>query len=318
MKGKTEYTALVILNYNNYEDTFNCIESVEKYNTSPVKIIIVDNGSRREGTVETIDRFLNERYAERYQRIDEHSELTELPYMTFVVSKTNDGYACGNNKGLKFVTCDETINRVLILNNDVLFVEDIIGKLIDYQESLPQCAIISPALYKKGMKEYDLNCARLNQESWDLILTYLFNFRNVFGVIKRSEHRRYLLLKEHDKKSLLEVELPSGSCMMFRKELMKRITIFDPHTFLYFEENILFKQISKVGLKNYVAMDLKCIHLGASSTSKSSNTFIARVGVKSMDYYFKTYCNLTFTQRIMWKIAKINFSFKLFIQDKLK
>lgn len=318
MKGITEYTAFIILNYNNYEDTINCIESVEKYNSAPIKLIVVDNGSKRHGTVEAIDNYLSVRYADRYHRIDENSELTELPYMTFVVSNTNDGYACGNNKGLKFVARDNTVNRVMILNNDVLFVEDIIRRLIDYQDSLQKCAIISPVLYKKGMEGYDLNCARLNHKNWELILTYLFNFRNIFGILKHSEHRRYLLLKEHEKSALLEVELPSGSCMMFRKSLMDQITIFDPHTFLYFEENILYKQICKIGCKNYVAMDLKCIHLGASSTSKSSNTFIARVGMKSVEYYFRSYCNLTLVQNIVWKIARTNFKFKLFIQDIIK
>lgn len=318
MKKRTEYTALVILNYNNYEDTFNCIESVEKYNTAPIKLIVVDNGSKRQGTVEAIDHYLRGRYTDQYRRIDENYELKELPYMTFVVSKTNDGYACGNNKGLKYVVKDNSINRVMILNNDVLFVEDIVGKLISYQDSHQKCAIISPVLYKKDLEGYDLNCARLNHKNWELILTYLFNFRNIFGLLKSGENRRYLLLKEHENSSLLEVELPSGSCMMFRKELMDQITIFDPHTFLYFEENILYKQICKIGYKNYVAMDLKCIHLGASSTSKSSNTFIARVGMKSMEYYFRSYSRLSKLQKVVWVIARAIFNLKLFIQDKIK
>ena len=47
-------TALIILNFNNYEDTINCIESVEKYNTAPVKLIIVDNASTRGGASEAL------------------------------------------------------------------------------------------------------------------------------------------------------------------------------------------------------------------------------------------------------------------------
>lgn len=42
-------TAIIILNYNNYEDTINCIESIEKYNTADIKYVIVDNNSNREG-----------------------------------------------------------------------------------------------------------------------------------------------------------------------------------------------------------------------------------------------------------------------------
>ena len=41
---KKRCTGIIILNYNNWEDTLNCILSVEKYNTSNSKYVIVDNG----------------------------------------------------------------------------------------------------------------------------------------------------------------------------------------------------------------------------------------------------------------------------------
>lgn len=59
---KQEYTGVIILNYNNYEDTINCIESVDIYNTSKIKLIIVDNGSNRESTIDILDTYLEKRY----------------------------------------------------------------------------------------------------------------------------------------------------------------------------------------------------------------------------------------------------------------
>jgi len=41
-------TGIIILNYNNYDDTINCINSIELYNTYPIKYIIVDNNSTNE------------------------------------------------------------------------------------------------------------------------------------------------------------------------------------------------------------------------------------------------------------------------------
>lgn len=305
-------TAILILNYNNYEDTINCIESVEQYNTTPVKYIVVDNGSKREGTVDAIDGFLLRTFGERYRKVADGEDLGILPYVTFVVSQSNDGYARGNNKGLRLAYADDEIDRVLVLNNDVLFVEDIIGRLIAYQNKLLDCAIISPILYKKGLECYDLNCARLNHTEWEIILTNLFNYKNIFGFMSRSAKRRYLLLGErlHDNR-VLDVELPSGSCMLFAKSLMDEIDIFDSNTFLYYEENILFKQVSRIGKINYVATDLKCIHLGASSTSKSSSSFVAKAGMKSTDYYLHHYCSLTLPQRLVWNVAKFLQKLKL-------
>ena len=45
MIQKMKLTALIILNFNNYENTINCIESVEKYNSATIKLIAIDNAS---------------------------------------------------------------------------------------------------------------------------------------------------------------------------------------------------------------------------------------------------------------------------------
>ena len=55
-------TAILILNYNNYEDTINCIDSVEKFNSAPIKFIVVDNGSKRENVVGALDAYLKDKF----------------------------------------------------------------------------------------------------------------------------------------------------------------------------------------------------------------------------------------------------------------
>lgn len=148
---ENQKTAVIILNYNNYEDTINCIKSVELYNnTALIKYIIVDNGSNRKGTVTAIDEFLKQNFADDYKYIPEGSaDTTELLYTNFIVSPTNDGYARGNNKALNMAYKDPEIENILIINNDVLFVEDIIPRLISKLKTLPKCGIISPILYKE-------------------------------------------------------------------------------------------------------------------------------------------------------------------------
>ena len=41
-------TGVIILNYNNSQDTINCINSFLAVNKEPYKIVVVDNGSRKE------------------------------------------------------------------------------------------------------------------------------------------------------------------------------------------------------------------------------------------------------------------------------
>ncbi|MCM1078829.1 MAG: glycosyltransferase [Bacteroidales bacterium] len=299
-------TAVIILNYNTWQATINCIESVEKYNTARIKYIVVDNGSADIGAVSKLERFLFGKFNTAYSRVNDYDTPSDsLQKCTFVVSNTNDGYACGNNKGLKFAYEDKEISHILILNNDILFVEDIIPALLKSQESLPNVAIVSPCLYKNGLREIDYTCARRNYTTWSLLLTYLFMCRDLFGYISCKTHERQMLscnsaLQNED---FFEIELPSGSCMMIPKNIMRSIGGFDSNTFLFFEENILYHKIKNLGLKNYLLPKFKCIHLGASSTSKSSCAFILSEECNSAEYYLKNYACLTLLQRFVLPIA---------------
>lgn len=315
-------TALIILNYNNWEDTVNCIESVEKHNTAPIKYIVVDNGSNCHESVEELDKFFCSKFEGQYSRIKEGEELQKatLPRLTLLVSETNNGYAQGNNKGLAIAYRDEEIEYVMILNNDILFVQDIIPSLITQHQKIHDCAIISPILYKKDLASIDYNCARKNHTEWELILTYLFLYKDFCGCLSRMKNQRFLLKRNPllMKQPFVEIELPSGSCMLMKKALMQKIGGFDPNTFLYFEENILFKRICGAGMKNYLVPSLKCIHLGASSTSKSSRSFMLQSDFHSCKYYIRTYCHPNKVQYTIWFIAMLLYSFKIKIVRLLK
>lgn len=294
-------TALIILNYNNYEDTFNCIESVEHYNTAAIKLIIVDNGSTRRGAVESLKRYMEERYAGRYVHLDDDelfmkvsSSLVILPYATFIESSSNDGYARGNNKALRLIEKDVEVKYVMILNNDVLFVQDIIPALAAFVETHESAALVSPLLYKKDMKEIDVNCARLDTsykaELAENFFHYYFRARGCDNLLVQ---KRYLIKEGMVLPKIIPIELPSGSCMFIRKQLFAEIGFFDPYTFLYFEENILYRKMKRAGKQNYLLTSLKCIHLGASTTSSSPNLFILNHNFRSARYYMKNYMGIS-------------------------
>lgn len=318
---KQKHTAVIILNYNNYEDTMNCIESVDTYNTSKIKYIIVDNGSNRKSTVDILDTYLTNRYGRNYQKF-ERTPLTEthLPYCSLVVNKQNVGYACGNNTGLMLASLDETITHIMILNNDVLFVQDILPELLCKLDTIKDCAIISPALYKKDLIQYDYTCARMAPSARDLILECLMIGigRNKYREVIKRKYWLFVKNPNLKKELILKIQMPSGSCMLLKKELFRNIGYFDPHTFLYFEENILFAKIQRIGMSSYLLPQLHCIHLGASSTKQSPSTFIQRCGLHSRIYYLRTYCDLSLMEELVLFIAKNLMLIRLYIRDILK
>ena len=316
-------TALIILNYNNSRDTRNCIESIQRCNTAPVKYVVVDNASNPQER-DALKSVLTDLFPEGYGIVDGANppdSNTCLPECTLVLNDKNLGYACGNNSGLNFTRYDDEIDKLMILNNDILFVEDIIPALSGMLSELPHCGLLSPVLYKKGMREYDLNCARknvrLSRMITDNFLFYYYQWRNM-GILD-IDPDMFILLGNPPKEGIIEVELPSGSCMLIYKSLFEKIGYFDPNTFLYLEENILYKKLSALGYKNYVSLDNKCIHLGAASTKKiSGSAWLMRKAKQSEKYYVKTYSGASLPSRILYSLSLNFFLFTLSMQKTLK
>lgn len=314
------YVGIIILNYNNWEDTINCIESIEKYNTANIKCFIVDNGSTCKDAVYKLDSYFSGRFKDTYSGIiEENATEFKTSKINFIVSEDNSGYARGNNKGLSIALRDDEIEDILILNNDVLFVEDIIPQLTHYRKTLKDCAFVSPVLYKKDEKRLDYNCARKNVTNWNLLITYLFWYRNLFSYISRYS-RKTIILKNVPhvlSEEYVPIELPSGSCMYSSRKLWESLNGFDCNTFLYYEENILYKRISKMGLKNYLIPSLKCIHLGAQSSKRIYNWFTLNEQFKSSVYYLEKYGELSTIQKIVLEFCKKWFPLKIKLMKRI-
>ena len=87
---------VIILNYNNIDDTINCIESVvENSDTDGLKFVVVDNGSSIH-VVEAVRNYLKKRFLS-YTEGGEVPGMKTLPQMTYLCLSENLGYARGNN-----------------------------------------------------------------------------------------------------------------------------------------------------------------------------------------------------------------------------
>ena len=313
---------IVILNYNNAEDTVNCIKSIMQFNTYPVKIVIVDNGSTQSNVVTQIDSWLSCNYANRYIKYHEgYSYPKELADITFLVSLHNDGYAQGNNKGLNLLYHYPEIKYVLILNSDILFVEDIIGCLVNDLNVMPHAAIVSPILYKKGLMEIDYNCARKAISLGDLFLEYLFLFHDTFKILSSRRKKRNILANKTlpISPAIIEIELPSGSCMLAEKEFFQSIGSFDPNTILYNEENILWVKILRAGKKNYLDTRLRCVHLGATTIGKKAiSEFVLNCSIESNHYFLKNYTNANVVYLLLMRVFYVLMRLKFRIRKLTK
>lgn len=310
---------IVILDYNNAIDTMNCIDSVVKYTPQKIyKIIVVENGSNKE-TIECMNTYISKTYDSFVILEEGENDVKFLPQIVLLISKENSGYAEGNNKALRLFEGDNSIDSILILNNDILFIEDVISPLYPYLTKIPKCGIISPLLLQRDGKSIDYNCARHDYKKMQFFWEYLFSFKNFFGIIGRYEYKKKYLLNNPDllMRDYFEIELPSGSCMLIRKELFKDIDYFDKQTFLYFEENILYRKLREWGKTNYLIPRVKCIHLGASTSKRIPSMFTIRCQMKSTAYYLRRYRHAYILAAYVDIMSYLTI-IKIWVQGKLK
>ena len=125
----TPSVSTIILNYNNYTDTLETIESVLSLDYDKNSIILVENS-----TDKTVIGKIRTRY----------------PTLKILDNEKNLGYAGGNNRGIQAAIAGDA-DYILVLNNDVILEKDVLRKCIDSMENAPDCAACQPlvAYYEK-------------------------------------------------------------------------------------------------------------------------------------------------------------------------
>jgi len=315
------YTAIIILNYNNAPDTANLLDSILEHNTAPVKIVVVDNASTKEGTVSELKGKLESSFGSGFVIIDGGSDYPDaMPECTLILNGHNDGYARGNNVGLEYAERYDQVKDILILNNDTLFMDDIIPILQKEREHLDAAGLISPLLFCKDGESIDYNCARKVHSNWEIILSIAFLDRDPFGILSRLSDKRKLLLDNPDLlgKDSFEIGMPSGSCMLIKKDLMQEIGNFDPGTFLYYEENILQAKLRRLGRKNYIVPSARCIHIGASTTRETPDIFLSLCRFDSACHYMRNHADMTVMQQVCFAAAERLYKLKERIRRKIR
>lgn len=121
------HVTIVLVNWNNYEDTTNCLESIQNLDYEPIDIILVDNNSTDDSGVRL---------------------KAENPDIETILHDENGGFGAGNNVAINRAIEDDT-DYVWVLNNDVLIPEEsaeVLSNLVDIMESQEGVGILTPTV----------------------------------------------------------------------------------------------------------------------------------------------------------------------------
>lgn len=293
-------TAIIILNYNNVEDTIRCIKSI--YATTPIdkiEVVVVDNGSKGD-IVATLQSFI-EQFA---------------PSVKLITLPKNIGYARANNAGYQSVADDNNIEFLAIMNNDIILTQDIVTPLTAKLSTTADCALISPLIRNNdgAISNYSARRAESLRENF---IKWMFLHRDCLGILSKIAQRRNMTPAQISQR-ILEIDIPSGCCFIVRKSLFGDLGGFDPNTFLYYEEDILCSKIRKLGLKNYLDASISVIHKGGATTSEVSKNFIARTLVESNRYYIYNYTGAGLLYRCAMEIFYALYRIKIGVKSLIR
>ncbi len=118
-------TAIIIINWNSYDCTRDCIQSLQGMTFNNYDIILVDNDSK-------------DKSGERLN--------AEYPYITYLKLSENRGFTGGNNYGMNY-SINRNYTYTLLLNNDTFVEPDFLEVLVGYMKEHPAVGAIQPKIY---------------------------------------------------------------------------------------------------------------------------------------------------------------------------
>jgi GT2 family glycosyltransferase len=200
--------SIVILNWNSYEVTRDCLLSLRKMDYRNFEVVLVDNGSIDGSPGQLFESF---------------------PEIRPIKNETNLGFAGGCNMGMR-----EALHRgtdyILLLNNDTIVAPDFLSQLVRVAEADNHIGAVSPKILFFDRPDR-LNYAGGEHRRWRL-------FPKMIGL-------RHLDDGKYDK--VREVSFLTGCAMLIKANVVREIGVLEEVYFHFYEDIEWSLRVLKAG-----------------------------------------------------------------------
>ncbi|HKP18153.1 MAG TPA: glycosyltransferase family 2 protein [Gaiellaceae bacterium] len=205
-----------------------CLESLRG-----VETIVVDHGST-DGTLELVrERFPDVR----------------------VIEQGNKGYGAGLNAGMRVASG----RFVLIINSDAWVVGDAVERLAAFADERPDVGVVAPRLVNQdGSLQRSV---RGFPTLWRLATEYFFLRK--LAPRSRALNAFYAGGFDHDRPR--EVEWAMAACLLFRRDAVDAVGLFDEEFFMFSEETDLLYRLHQAGWKAWFLAEAEAVHVGGAT-----------------------------------------------------
>jgi GT2 family glycosyltransferase len=237
--------SIIIINYNTFALTSNCIRSViDKTKGVGYEIILVDNAS-----VEC-----------------EASEfLKEFPSIKLARSTINGGFAHGNNLGIEMASGE----YILLLNSDTILLEDSISKSVEFLAANKSIGVLGCRMtYADGVVQ--ISARPFKTISWEL----LDLFRFIPYLMPYTKRSRMMLGKYFRHDANMECDWIGGAFFLVPKKIIDQLPgkRLDERFFMYGEDQLWCEQIRKIGYSIMFFSGTTIVHINRGSSDLTKQT----------------------------------------------
>lgn len=274
-------TAIIILNWNGYKDTIECLDSLLNCQND-FFIVVVDNGSDN-NSVEFIKKHLEEhntsvdfvKYGDTLNYIPRNHQVIIYP------TNRNLGFARGNNEALRMLSKLD-ISNYLLLNNDTIVEEHFLDKLLSFQETHPQYEVLTPLI-----------CFESNRNIiWNAGGKLFCGLRKYYYDNKHSS-----CVKEHLYKDITFI---TGCALFFTPSILRKDGGIFIEDFFFGEEDFNFSLTMKKNKRKMACVVNSLIYhkVGASTAQK----FIkGKLYIHYLNRFIDIKRNYSFVFYTLWK-----------------
>lgn len=221
--------SIIILNFNSFEDTSECLYSLKNINYKNYEIVLVDNCST-DGSFEKLS-----------------SEFKEYKILK---SNENLGYANGNNLGIKYAF-NQKAEYICLLNNDVVVEKDFLVNIIKAFKKDSSIGLAGPCICKYKEK--------------NVIQAMGANINLYTGLTQRRlKNSNYKDIPHKD----VFVDYLGGACFVCKREVFEKIGLIPENYFLFFEETEFCLNAQKIGYSLLCVYNSRVYHKGSSTIGK--------------------------------------------------
>lgn len=282
---------IIIVNWNGWKDTIECLESVYNNNYKNYQVVIVDNKSQNDSIYKIKqwantdlkvdvtennyfyfkDNNINNKfipvveynYEEAINGGNIHKETESCvnlfsnipPYpLVIIQSGRNLGFAYGNNIAIKYALAKQDLDYVWILNNDTIIDKNALCEMVTLSESNKKIGMVGSKL----LHYYEPNI-----------------IQEIYGTVNWKDNGKGIGVGEEDNgqwdKNIEVNGRIMGASMLVTKDAIYEAGIFDEKYFMEYEETDWCVRIINLGWKIFYCYKSKVWHKEGGTITGSDN-----------------------------------------------